>query len=93
LLGTDERAVKCVHGLTKLSPWAGDDVFNHTDVYVVAPIVAYSMLMNRVDHMDQCHSTLAMQRKDKCLHMTICTYLLDLAAFQVYALHQKVAAE
>jgi hypothetical protein len=31
LMGTDERAIKCVHGLAKLSQWTGKEVLNQTD--------------------------------------------------------------
>jgi hypothetical protein len=31
LLGSDERAVKCVHGLAKLSHWTGTEVVNRSD--------------------------------------------------------------
>jgi hypothetical protein len=89
LLGSDERSVKCVHGLTKLSHWTGTEVLNRSDFFVAAPIVGYNMFMNGVDHMDQYRSTLPMQRKELQLYMTIFTFLLDLAVSQAYAIHQK----
>jgi hypothetical protein len=46
LRGSDERAIKCIHGLAKISHWT-------IDFFVPAPIVAYGMFMNGVDRMDQ----------------------------------------
>jgi hypothetical protein len=74
LLGSDARAVQCVHGLAKLSCWTGTEVLNRTDFLVAAPIVAYNMFMNGVDHMDQYHSTLATQCKEMHLQMTLFTF-------------------
>jgi hypothetical protein len=93
LLGTDERAIKCVHGLAKISRWTGMEVLNRTDFLVAAPIVAYNKFMNGVDRMDQYRSTLATQRKEPPLHMTMFTYLMDLAICQSYALLQKMASQ
>jgi hypothetical protein len=53
LHGSDDRAVKCVHGLSTISRWTGTEVLHRTDFLVPAPIVAYNKFMNRVDHMDQ----------------------------------------
>jgi hypothetical protein len=39
LLGSDERAIKCVHGLAKLSHRTGTDVLNQSDFLAAAPIV------------------------------------------------------
>ena len=59
LQGSDERAVKCVHGLAKISRWTGTEVLHCTEFFVPAPIVAYNMFMNGVDCMDQLRATLA----------------------------------
>jgi len=93
LMGSDDRAVKCVHGLAKISRWTGTENLNRTDFFVAAPIVAYNMFMNGVDRMDQYRSTLATQRKERRLQMTIFTYLLDLAIGQAFALCQKMASQ
>jgi hypothetical protein len=93
LLGTDDRAHQCVGGLAKISRWTGVENLHRTEFYVAAPIVAYNMFMNGVDRMDQYRATLATQRREKRLHMTIFTYILDLAITQAYAVYQKVALE
>jgi hypothetical protein len=93
LLGSDERAVKCVHGLAKLSHWTGTEVVNRSDFFVAVPIVMYNMFMNGVDRMDQYHSTLPTQRKELRLHMTTFRFLLDLAVSQAYAIHQKCSED
>ena len=66
LLGSDDRALRCIHGLAKLSHWTGTEVLNQTDFFVAAPIVAYNMFMNSVDCTDQYRSTLATQQKEAC---------------------------
>jgi hypothetical protein len=58
---SDNRAIKCVHGLSKISRWTGTEVLHRTDFFVAAPIVAYNMFMNGVDRMDQYRATLATQ--------------------------------
>lgn len=93
IMGTDERAWRCVHGLAKISRWTGTEMLHRTDFLVAAPIVAYNMFMNGVDRMDQYRSTLATQRKEKRLVMTVFTFLLDLAVSQAYAIYQKVAED
>jgi hypothetical protein len=92
LLGSDAQAVQCVYGMAKLSCWTGTEVLKRTDFLVAAPIVAYNMFMNGVDRMDQYRSTLATQRKEMRLQMTLFTYLLDLAISQAFALHQNMAS-
>jgi len=89
LLHHDERAVQCVGGLAKISRWTGSEVLHRTDFYVAAPIVAYNMFMNGVDRMDQYRATLATQRKEKRIYMTIFTFVLDLSISQGYAIYQK----
>jgi hypothetical protein len=71
LQSTDERAIKCVHRL------AGTEVLHWTDFFVPAPIVAYNMFMNGVNHMDQCRATLAAQCKEQRIQMTIFTFICD----------------
>ena len=51
------------------------------------------MFMNGVDCMDQYRSTLATQRKEMRLQLTLFTYLLGLAISQAFALHQKMASD
>ncbi len=90
LQSLDERANKCIHGPAKTSRWKGTDMLYHTDFFVPAPIVAYNMFMNGVDCMDQLRATLAKKHKEKCLHMTIFTFLLDLAVMQAYSINQNI---
>jgi hypothetical protein len=90
LHGSDERAVNCVHGLSTISRWTGTEVLHRTDFFVPAPIVAYNKFMNRVDRMDQLRSTHVIQRREKRVHMTIFTYLLDLSITQAYTIYQKL---
>jgi len=87
---TDERAVHCVGGLAKVSRWTGTEVLHRTDFWVAAPIVAYNMFMNGVDRMDQYRATLATQRKEQRVHMTLFTYILDLCVTQAYAIYRKM---
>jgi hypothetical protein len=77
LPGTDDRAVRCVGGLAKISRWTGVENLHWTDFLVATQIVAYNMFMNGVDRMD----------------MTIFTFILDLSITQAYAIHQKKADE
>jgi len=91
LQSTDERAIKCMHGLAMISRWTGTEVLHWTDFFVPAPIVAYNMFMNGVHHMDQRRATLATQRKEQRIQMTIFTFILDLAVTQGFAIYQKLA--
>jgi hypothetical protein len=85
--------VVMIHGLSKLSRWTGTEVLNHTAFMVPAPIFAYNNFMNGVDWMDQYRATLAMQRKEVRIHMTIWTFCLDLAITQAYAVYRKAATD
>jgi len=91
--GSDERAWTFVHGLAKISRWTGNEKMHHNDFLVAAPFVAYNMFMNGVNRMDQYQSALATQRKEKRLHMTIFTFLMDLGISQAFPVHQKIADE
>ncbi len=93
LHASDDRAVRCVHGLSTISRWTGNEVLHRTDFLVPAPIVAYNKFMNGVDRMDQLHSTHVTQRREKRVHMTIFTYLLDLSVTQAYAIYQKISED
>jgi hypothetical protein len=90
LHGSDDRAIQCVHGLSMISRWTGNEVLHRTDFLVPAPIVAYNKFMNGVDCMDQLCSTHVTQWREKRVHMTIFTYLLDLSFTQAYAIYQKI---
>lgn len=46
--------------------------------------------MNGVDHMDQLRSTLVTQRREKRVHMTMLTYIMDLSVTQSFAIYQKI---
>jgi hypothetical protein len=87
---SDSRAVECVHGLAIMYRWTGSEVLNRTPFPVPAPIVAYNAFMNAVDRMDQVRSTLRTQRREKRVHMSVFTYLLDLSASQAYAVYKKL---
>jgi hypothetical protein len=93
LLGSNERAMKCAHGLAKLSCLTGTKVLNRSDFFVAVPIVTYNMFMNGVDCMDQYRSTLPTQRKELRLPMTVFKFLLDLAVSQAYAIQQKCSED
>jgi hypothetical protein len=93
LLSTDERAVRCVGGLARISRWTGAEVLHRTDFMVAAPVVAYNMFMNGVDRMDQYRATLATQRKEISVHMTIFTFIMDLCITQAFALYRKMCDE
>ncbi|KAK1938778.1 hypothetical protein P3T76_008853 [Phytophthora citrophthora] len=54
-------------------------------------IVAYNLLMNSVDRVDQLRSTNPIRRKEKRLSMSILTWTIDLALINVFALFQKIA--
>ena len=88
--GTSEEAIKCVNGLASLSRWVGGEVLNRTDFEVPAIIVAYNNYMNSVDRMDQIRATNPNKRREKRLHMSIWTYVLDLAALQAFALFEHM---
>ncbi len=90
LHGSDDRAVQCMHGLSTISRWMGNEVLHWTGFLVPAPIVAYNKFMNGVDHMDQLRSTHVTQWREKKVHMTIITYLLDLSFTQAYTIYQKI---
>ena len=48
------------------------------------------MFMNGVDRMDQRRATLATQRKEQRIQMTLFTFILDLAVTQGFAIYQKL---
>jgi len=87
---SDSRAVEIVHGLATIYRWTGTEVLHRSAFSVPAPIVAYNSFMNAVDRMDQVRSTLRTQRREKRIHMSIWTYLLDLSVSQAYAVYQKM---
>jgi hypothetical protein len=43
--------------------------------------------------MDQYRATLAAQRREKRVHMTMFTFILDLSITQAYAVYQKMSSE
>ncbi len=90
LHGSDDRAVKCVQGLSTISRWMGNENLHQTNFSVPAPIVAYNKFMNGVDCMDQLYSTHVTQRREKRVYMTTFMYLLDLSVMQAYAIYQKI---
>ena len=57
---------------------------------VPASIVAYNMFMNSVDRMEQRRATNPTRRKEQRLHMSMFTFVLDLAVLQAFALYQVI---
>jgi hypothetical protein len=57
---------------------------------VPTPIVAYNKFMYGVDHMEQLWPTLVTQCREKRVHMTIFTCIMDLSVVQSYAVNQKI---
>jgi hypothetical protein len=53
LLGTSDKAVKCVHGLVDMQCWLGSESFRRTTLKAPAIVVAFNYFMNGVDRMDQ----------------------------------------
>lgn len=88
--GSSDEAIKCVHGLLPIKRWTGVESFHRTIFMVPAAIVAYNLFMNSVDRMDQMMSTVCTRRKEKRLHMSFFTYLMDFACVQAYAVYHHV---
>lgn len=84
----DDEAKHCVHGLAPIERWTGNESLHRSIFMVPAIIVAYNMFMNSVDRMDQRRATNPTRRKEQRLHMSMFTFILDLAALQAFALHQ-----
>ena len=87
---SDEDAINCVHGLSRLQRWNGEEVFHRTSYLVPAIIVAYNIFMNAVDRFDQYRQTNSTVRREKRVPMSILTFLLDAAINNAYALFQKL---
>ncbi len=94
---SDEDAIKhawkCMHGKAPLRryPPAKDGVKGDIGriVYQVpAVIVAYNYFMCLVDLLDQRRANLATKRKERRVHMSIWTMILDLACHQGYSLYE-----
>jgi hypothetical protein len=50
-----------------------------------APVVAYNMFMNAVDHMDQCHQSNPCMRREKRLSLTLFSAFIDFACNNGYS--------
>jgi hypothetical protein len=87
---SDSKAVECVHGLAVMYRWTGSEGLNRTPFPVPAPIIVYNAFMNAVDWMDQVRSTLRTQRREKRVHMSVFTYLLDLSMSQAYSVYNML---
>ena len=91
LVGTSDEAIKCVHGLSCLERWTGDETMNRTKFMVPAIIVAYNCCMNGVDCADQMRSINQCKRKEKRLYMNLFTYFLDLGLVNTFGLYSQGA--
>ncbi|KAK1938774.1 hypothetical protein P3T76_008849 [Phytophthora citrophthora] len=91
LRGDSAEANWLCHGLASLSRWTGDHILHRQTFQVPTSIVAYNLLMNSVDRVDQLRSTNPIRRKEKRLSMSILTWTIDLALINVFALFQKIA--
>ena len=85
--GDSEEAILCVRGLGAIRRWTGTEILHRSTFQVPAPIVAYNQYMNSVDRMDQRRAVNPTRRREKRLHMSIFTYLLDLAVHNAYAIY------
>ena len=88
--GSTLEAQRLVHGLAMLRRWVGNEVLTRTKFQVPATIVAYNTFMNAVDRMDQLRSTNITQHREKRLHMTMWTMVLDLAVHNAYCVKFKL---
>ena len=83
-------AVRCVHGLSSLERWTGNEIYHKTKLLVPAVIVAYNIFMNSVDRFDQYRQTNITQRREKRVPMSIFTFILDACINNAYAIYQKI---
>ena len=90
--GSEKEAQSAVHGLSILTRWTGNEIFHRTPFSVPSHIVAYNLFMNSVDWMDQKRSALPCKRKEKCLSMSVFTYLLDLSCLQAFSIYNVIRA-
>jgi len=88
--GTSDEAISCVRGVAPVKQWTGSETLHQTSFMVPAIIVAYNIYMNAVDRMDQKRATNPTRRKEQHLHMSLFTYILDLAALQAYSVFQII---
>ena len=51
--GSSELTLKCVHDLTPLQRWIGNEAMTRTTLQVPCSIVAYNLFINSVDRFDQ----------------------------------------
>ena len=83
----DERSIEAVHGLGLIERWNGDENIGRTRLQCPAIIISYQMFMNGVDRVDQMRSTSPTKRKEMRIHMSIWTYMLDLAIHNAYCIY------
>ena len=88
--GTDERAIKAVHGLAPVKRWTGTESLQRTSVNVPAPVVAYNMFMGSVDIMDQKREATYKKRREKQLSTKIFNYILSLTCLNAHAVYNKL---
>lgn len=81
-----ETAIKCVHGLVDISRWVGTEYLHRTLFAVPAIFVAYNIFMNSVDRFDQKRTAVECCRREKRVHMSIWTALLDWSVLNAQSL-------
>ncbi|GMF43760.1 unnamed protein product [Phytophthora fragariaefolia] len=90
LPSTSPEAVYCCHGTEPLMRWTGDTIMHRKALVAPALIAAYNKCMNAVDRVDQLRSTNPTQRREKSLHMSVFTWLLDVSIINAYALQRVI---
>ncbi len=88
--GSLEATVLLCRDVSHLQRWTGVEILKRTTFQVPVQIIAYNMLMNGVDRMDQLCSTNITQRRKKRLYMTMFTMCLDLAIHQAYCMYMAL---
>ena len=85
----NDTTIACVRGLAPLQRWIGNEAMHRTVLMVPAPIAAYNKFMNGVDRFDQYRSNNPTARKEKCVPLSIFTFLLDASVQNAFAI-QKI---
>jgi hypothetical protein len=84
------HAIKCLHGLGPFHRWSNNKMTDKTVYQVPSIVLAYNMFMNSVDVMDQIRSANITRRKERHLHMSMWTMVLDLAVHNGYAMYKWI---
>ncbi|ETN20234.1 hypothetical protein PPTG_03279 [Phytophthora nicotianae INRA-310] len=86
--GSAPEAQACCRGISFVQRWTGTKVFRRSNVRAPTHVAIYNKFMNDVDRFDQMRSTNPTRRRGKRLHMSIFTWLLDLAIHNAFTLSQ-----